>query len=67
MFNRIFYLLKREIEIAIKTIDILLLYDGMLNKTEIETALRNFVDKLSLSFSLKKNINLHFTYFIPNN
>lgn len=54
MFNRIFYLLKREIEIAIKTIDILLLYDGMLNKTEIETALRNFVDKLSLSLTEEK-------------
>lgn len=54
MFNRIFYLLKREIEIAIKTIDILLPYDGMLNKTEIETALRNFVDKLSLFLTEEK-------------
>ena len=65
MFNRIFYLLKREIEIAIKTIDILLLYDGMLNKTETETALRNFVDKLSLSFSLKKKYKSPFHLLYP--
>ena len=66
MFNRIFYLLKREIEIAIKTIDILLLYDGMLNKTEIETALRNFVDKLSLSLTEEKYKSpFHLLY--PNN